>query len=84
MARLAEYERDYQEHYFLPVDKARKAAIRRECEMRRTEKRIDQLVQDMIDLSIRINDEAMHGHFDRGLTSTAVAALITLGRSINE
>lgn len=26
MARLAEYERDYQERYFLPVDSARKGA----------------------------------------------------------
>ena len=34
MARLAEYEADYQERYFLPVDSARKGAIRREYEER--------------------------------------------------
>lgn len=52
MARLAEYERGYQETYDLPVDKARKTALRREHEVRRTAKRVDALFQDMIDLSI--------------------------------
>lgn len=84
MARLAEYERDYQEHYFLPVDSACKSAIRREVENRRTAKRLDALFHDMIDLSIKINDEAMHGYVDRDLANTAVAALIALGRSINK
>lgn len=36
MERLAEYEREYIEHYFLPVDSARKGAIRREIERRWT------------------------------------------------
>lgn len=84
MARLAEYERDYQERYFLPVDSARKSAIRREHEERRTAKRLDALFHDMIDLSIKINNEAMRGHIDRDLANTAVAALIALGRSINK
>lgn len=84
MARLAEYERDYQERYFLPVDSARKGAIRREWENRRTAKRIAAMLTDMIDLSIKINDEAMRGHLDRDLANTAVAALTALGRSINK
>lgn len=84
MARLAEYERDYQERYFLPVDSACKGAIRREVENRRTAKRLDALFHDMIDLSIKINNESMRGHLDRDLANTAVAALIALGRSINK
>lgn len=84
MARLAEYERDYQERYFLTVDAARKSAIRREHEVRHIAKRLDALFHDMIDLSIKINDEAMHGHLDCDLANTAVAALIALGRSINK
>lgn len=84
MARLAEYERDYQERYFLTVDAARKDAIRREYEERRTAKRQGILFHDMIDLSIKINDEAMHGHLDCDLANIVVAALTALGRSINK
>lgn len=84
MARLAEYERDYQEHYFLPADSARKGALRREWENRRTAQRLDALFHDMIDLSIKIDDEAMHGHIDRDLANTAVAALTALSKSINK
>lgn len=84
MERLAEYENDYRERYFLPVDSARKGAIRREWENRRTAKRIDALFHDMIDLSNKINDETMRGHLDRDLANTAVAALTALGRSINK
>ena len=84
MARLAEYERDYQERYFLPVDSARKAAIHREHENQRTAKRIAAMFTDMIDLVIKINDEAMRGHLDRDLANTAVAALTALSKSINK
>ena len=84
MARLAEYERDYQERYFLTVDAARKDALRREWENRCTAKRLDALFHDMIDLSIKINNESMRGNIDRDLANTAVAALIALGRSINK
>lgn len=84
MGHLAEYERDYQERYFLPVDSARKGAIRREWENRRTAKRIAAMLTDMIDLSIKINDEAMRGHLDRDLANTAVAALTALSKSINK
>lgn len=84
MERLAEYERDYRERYFLPVDSARKGALRREYENRRTAKHIDALFHDMINLSIKINDEAMRGHFDRDLANTAVAALTALSKSINK
>lgn len=84
MARLAEYERDYTEHYFLPVDSARKGALRREWENRRTAKHIDALFHDMIGLSIKINDEAMRGHLDRDLANTAVAALVALSKSVNK
>lgn len=84
MERLAEYERDRQERYFLTVDAARKAAIRREHENRRTAKRLDALFHDMIDLSIKINDESLHGHLDHDLANIAVTALIALGRSINK
>lgn len=84
MARLAEYEADYQERYFLPVDSARKGAIRREYEERRTAKRVNQLFHDMIGLSVAINDEAMRGHLDRDLANTAVAALTALSKSINK
>lgn len=84
MGRLAEYERDYQERYFLTVDAARKSAIRREHEERQTAKRLDALFHDMIDLSIKINDEAVHGHIDYDLANIAVAALTALGRSINK
>lgn len=84
MARLAEYECDYQEHYFLPVDSARKGAIRREYEERRTAKRVNALFHDMIDLSIKINDESLRGHIDRDLANTAVAALTALSKSINK
>lgn len=79
MEHLAEYER-----YFLPVDSARKGALRREYENRRTAKRIAAMLTDMIDLSIKINDEAMRGHPDRDLANTAVAALTALGHSINK
>lgn len=84
MARLAEYERDYQEHYFLPVDSARKGAIRREHEERCTAKRVNALFHDMIDLSVKINDESLRGHIDRDLANTAVAALTALSKSINK
>nr|DAK96926.1 MAG TPA: hypothetical protein [Caudoviricetes sp.] len=84
MARLAEYERDYQEHYFLPVDSARKGAIRREHEERRTAKRVNDLFHDMIDLSIKINNESLRGYIDRDLANTAVAALTALSKSINK
>lgn len=84
MAHLAEYERDYQERYFLTVEAARKAAIRREHENRRTAKRLDALFHDMIDLSIKINDEAMHGHLDHDPANIAVVALIALSKSINK
>lgn len=84
MERLAEYERDYQERYFLPVDSARRGALRREHENRRTAKRIAAMFTDMTDLSSKINDEAMRGHIDRDLANTAVAALTALGRSINK
>ena len=84
MERLAEYERDYQERYFLPVDSARKGAIHREHENRRTAKRIADVFTDMINLSIKINDEAMRGHLDRDLANTAVAALTALSKSINK
>lgn len=84
MERLAEYERDYQERYFLPVDSARKGALRREHENRRTAKRINELLHDMIDLSIKINDESLRGHLDRDLANTAVAALTALSKSINK
>jgi hypothetical protein len=84
MARLAEYEADYQERYFLPVDSARKGAIRREYEERRTAKRVNELFHDMIGLSVAINDEAMRGHLDRDLANTAVAALTALSKSINK
>ena len=72
------------ERYFLPVDSARKGAIRREWENRRTAKRIAAMLTDMIDLSIKINDEAMRGHLDRDLANTAVAALTVLSKSINK
>lgn len=84
MERLAEYETDYRERCFLPVASARKGALRREWENRRTAKRIAAIFTDMIDLSIKINDEAMRGHIDRDLANTAVAALTTLSKSINE
>lgn len=38
----------------------------------------------MIDLSIKINDEAMRGHLNRDLANTAVAALTALSKSINK
>lgn len=84
MERLANFERDYRERYFLPVDSARKGAIRREWENRRTAQRIAAMFTDMIDLSIKINDEAMRGHLDRDLANTAVAALTALSKSINK
>jgi len=84
MARLAEYERDYQERYFLTVDSARKSAIRREHEERRTVKRVNNLFHDMIDLSVKINDESLRGHLDRDLANTVVAALTALSKSINK
>ena len=84
MERLANFEREYSERYFLPVDSARKGALRREHENRRTAKRIAAMFTDMIDLSSKINDEAMRGHLDRDLANTAVAALTALGRSINK
>ena len=84
MARLAEYERDYQERCFLTVDSARKAAIRREHENRRTAKRLDALFHDMIDLSVKINDESLRGHLDHDLANIAIAALIALSKSINK
>ena len=84
MERLAEYERDYQERYSLPTDSARKAAIHREHENRRTAKRIADVFTDMINLSIKINDEALRGHLDRDLANTVVAALTALSKSINK
>lgn len=84
MERLAEYERDYRERYFLPVDSARKGALRREHENRRTAKRIATRFTDILDLSSKINDEAMRGHLDRDLANTAVAALTALSKSINK
>lgn len=84
MERLAEYETDYRERYFLPVDSARKGALRREWENRRTAKRINALFHDMINLSVAINDEAMRGHIDRDLANTAVVALTALSKSINK
>lgn len=84
MERLANFEREYSERYSLPTDSARKAAIHREHENRRTAKRVNALFHDMIDLSIKINDEALRGHLDRDLANTAVAALTALGRSINK
>lgn len=84
MERLANFERDYQERYYLPADSARKGAIRREWENRRTATRIDALFHDMIDLSIKINDEAMRGHVDRDLANATVAALSALSKSINK
>lgn len=84
MERLANFEREYSERYSLPTDSARKAAINREHENRRTAKRIAAMFTDMIDLSSKINDEAMRGHLDRDLANTAVAALTALGRSINK
>lgn len=84
MERLASFEHDYQERYFLPVDSARKGALRREHENRRTTKRIAAMLTDMIDLSIKINDESLRGRLDRDLANTAVAALTALGRSINK
>lgn len=84
MGRLVEYERDYRERYFLPVDSARKGAIRREYEERRTAKRANELFHDMIGLSVAINDEAMRGHLNRDLANTAVAALTALSKSINK
>lgn len=84
MERLVSFEREYSERYSLPTDSARKAAIRREHENRRTAKRIAAMLTDMIDLSIKINDEAMRGHLDRDLANTAVVALTALGRSINK
>lgn len=84
MERLANFEREYSERYSLPTDSARKGAIRREYEERRTAKRIAAMFTDMIDLSVAINDEAMRGHLDRDLANTAVAALTTLSKSINK
>lgn len=80
MERLANFEREYSERYFLPTDSARKAAIHREHENRRTAKRI----AGMFDLTIKINNEAMRGHIDRDLANTAVAALTALSKSINK
>ena len=84
MARLAEYEADYQERYFLPVRSARKGAIRREYEERRAAKRIAGMFHDTVNLSVAINDEAMRGHIDHDLANTAVAALTALSKSINK
>lgn len=84
MARLAEYERDYQERYFLTVDAARKSAIRREVENRYNECRLDQLCSDIVDLSVKINDESLRGHLDHDLANIAVAALTALYKSINK
>lgn len=84
MERLVSFEREYSERYFLPVDSARKGALRREHENRRTAKRIAAMFTDMLDLSIKINDGAMRGHIDRDLANTAVAALTALSKSINK
>ena len=84
MARLAEHERDYQERCFLAVDAARKSAIRCEVENRRTERRLDQLCSDIVDLSVTINDESLRGHIDYDLANIAVAALTALFKSINK
>ena len=82
MEPLVSFEREYSERYSLPTDSARKAAIHREHENRRTAKRIAAMFTDMIGLSIKINDEAMRGHIDRDLANTAVAALTALSKSI--
>lgn len=50
MERLAEYEREYVEHYFLPVDSARRGAIWREYEDRRTAAMVD--LADLLGRSI--------------------------------
>lgn len=84
MERLAEYEADYRERYFLPVDSARKGAIRREWENRRTAQRIAGMFHDMVNLSVAINDETMRGHIDRDLANTVVVALTALSKSINK
>lgn len=84
LKRLAEYEHDYQERYFLTVDAARKSAIRREHAERRTAKRINALFHDMIDLSVKINEEATRAHIDYDLANIAVAALTALSKSINK
>ena len=84
LARLAEHERDYQERYFLTVDAARKSAIRCEVENRRTERRLDQLCSDIVDLSAAINEEATRGHIDYDLANIAVAALTALSKLINK
>ena len=84
MERLANFECEYSERYYLPTDSARKAAIHREHENRRTAKRIAAMFTDMIDRSSKINNESLRGHLDRDLANTAVAALTALGRSINK
>lgn len=83
MERLAEYERDYQDHYYLPVDSARKGAIRREIERRWTVAQLTDLLSEMTALSDRIIHEAARGHIDRDLANTAVTALTTFSKSIN-
>lgn len=83
MERLAEYEREYQEHYYLPVDSARKGAIRREIERRWTAAQLNDLLSELTELSDRIIHEAARGHLDRDLANTAVAALNVLSKSIN-
>nr|DAR75450.1 MAG TPA: hypothetical protein [Caudoviricetes sp.] len=83
MERLAEYEAEYQERYFLPVDSARKGAIRREIERRWTVAQLNDLLGELTELSVKINDEAARGHIDRDLANTAVAALTALSKSIN-
>lgn len=84
LARLAEYEAEYAEHYFLPVDSARKGAIRREIERCWTVARLTDLLSELTALSDRIIHEAARGHIDRDLANTAVAALTALGRSISK
>lgn len=84
MERLANFEREYRERYFLPVDSARKAAINREHENRRTAKRLADMLNEIVGLAVAINDESMRGHLDRDLANTAVAALTALFKSINK
>lgn len=83
MERLAEYERDYREHYFLPVDSARKGAIRREIEWCWAVVQPTDLFSELTALSDRISNESARGHIDRDLANTAVAALNVLSKSIN-
>lgn len=83
MERLAAFEREYVEHYYLSVDSARKGAVRREIERRWTVAQLTDLLSESTELSDRIIHEAARGHIDRDLANTAVAALTALSKSIN-